>query len=437
MSESERREVRVVIRNVRSFIGTHSIRLAPLTILVGENSSGKSTFLATLSSILSRGFPLRPAFSKRPFELGGFSTIVTRSRIRAKRLDEFTMGMSEGEKGSQTYSEVLASYVGVKDRPTFSKLAISNQLGTVELLRNGKTISADVRLTGDTTERIVFEVRSNIATHYDDLPSVLVQAIVNERMRLKQPPPPNSVIQKMFEATTKLDFLGRSMRSVAPIRTKPRRIYDGLADEFSPEGDHIPPLLARAIADVEGDRDDQLRATLALFGRNSGLFRNVDIRTLGDQPSAPFQLLARMAGVTANMTDVGYGVSQVLPVLVECLTMPHSGGVLALQQPEVHLHPRAQAELGSMCADVVSVKPKSTLIVETHSDYLLNRVRRKVAEKKLAPRDVSLLFFEKREAATKVHHVDLDDFGNLVNAPKAYRAFFVSEELDLLSRGDA
>lgn len=77
------------MENIRCFNGRHSVEIHPLTILVGENSSGKSTFLAILSSILnSSKFPMNPGFNDPPYNLGGFENIVTYN-IEEKSSDKF------------------------------------------------------------------------------------------------------------------------------------------------------------------------------------------------------------------------------------------------------------------------------------------------------------------------------------------------------------
>lgn len=115
--------------------------------------------------------------------------------------------------------------------------------------------------------------------------------------------------------------------------------------------------------------------------------------------------------------------------------MPTSQAVLAIQQPEVHLHPKAQAELGSLFASVAAEKKGSSMVVETHSDYLIDRVRLEVAHGTIAPEDISLLFFDKPHAVTKIHHLGLDSLGNITNAPRSYRSFFLREQLNVLGRG--
>jgi predicted ATPase len=135
----------------------------------------------------------------------------------------------------------------------------------------------------------------------------------------------------------------------------------------------------------------------------------------------------------ANLADVGYGVSQALPVVVQSVIGP-SNGILLLQQPEVHLHPKAQAALGTFFAQLVASQQKQ-FIIETHSDYLVDRVRQEVAQGTLDPSDVALLFFERGERGSKVVRIEIDRMGNLATAPKKYREFFLKEQMRLLTRG--
>ena len=98
-----------------------------------------------------------------------------------------------------------------------------------------------------------------------------------------------------------------------------------------------------------------------------------------------------------------------------------------LQQPEVHLHPSAQAALGSLFCEVASSGQQ--LIVETHSDHLLDRVRMDVRDGTtgLKPYDVSILFFERDDLAVRIHSLGFDRNGNVLNAPTGYRQFFMDE----------
>jgi predicted ATPase len=95
----------------------------------------------------------------------------------------------------------------------------------------------------------------------------------------------------------------------------------------------------------------------------------------------------------------------------------------------VHLHPKAQAQIGSLLG-FLAIKQKKQFLVETHSDYLVDRVRMDIREGKhgLKPKDVCILYFERKGAKVVVHPMELDECGNLFGAPSGYRRFFLEEE---------
>ena len=214
--------------------------------------------------------------------------------------------------------------------------------------------------------------------------------------------------------------------SFAPVRVKPERTYDAIDQTPMSEGNHTPMVLAKSRF---GPSEDwmRLRDKLDQFGKSSGLFEDINVKALGKSESDPFQLMVKTGGPSRNLIDVGYGVSQALPVLVDLLTGKANRFYL-MQQPEIHLHPRAQAHLGSFLTEFTRVS-KSTLVVETHSDYLIDRVRSEVRrDVQLQPEDVSLLFFEKAGSSVSVHQIHLDSEGDLIDPPVSYGQFFLEEQ---------
>ena len=176
---------------------------------------------------------------------------------------------------------------------------------------------------------------------------------------------------------------------------------------------------------------EALRKALERFGREAGLFDEITVKPLGKRGSEPFQMHVRKFGRRAkgplrNLVDVGYGVSQALPVITE-LFRDERTPMFLLQQPEVHLHPSAQAALGTLFCQVADWRRQ--LVVETHSDHLLDRVRMDVRDRvgKLQPEDVSILFFEREDLDVQIHSLRLDAEGNVVGAPPGYRRFFMEE----------
>ncbi len=187
------------------------------------------------------------------------------------------------------------------------------------------------------------------------------------------------------------------------------------------------------LADVFS-RDKQmwtvLKDGLESFGRDAGLFDEISIKRLGKRASEPFQVQVRkfgggLKGPWRNLIDVGYGVSQALPVITELLR-EDALDMFLLQQPEVHLHPSAQAALGSLFCQVAGSDRQ--LVVETHSDHLMDRVRMDIRDGKwLTPEDVSILYFERDGIEVNIHSLRIDEEGNILDAPDSYGRFFMEE----------
>src|SRR5208337_3312720 len=107
---------------------------------------------------------------------------------------------------------------------------------------------------------------------------------------------------------------------------------------------------------------------------------------------------------------------QILPLIVETL-LNDDADFFIFQQPEVHLHPRAQAELGSYFTNF-AMKKNKYLLLETHSDYIIERIRSELISKKLdLSKYLSVLFFEREKLDTKVTRIMYDDKGNVISAP--------------------
>ena len=216
----------------------------------------------------------------------------------------------------------------------------------------------------------------------------------------------------------------------APIRSSPLRTYHPGRLVQHPQGLSVPAYLANMHA-RNPDEWQKMKSDLEEFGRTSGLFDEIFVRRLGRYEYEPFQLEVRKwgkrrKGARRNLIDVGYGVSQVLPLLVDLLE-PNGSSRLLLQQPEVHLHPSAQAVLATLFGTIAASGRQ--LIVETHSEYIVDRVRMDIRDEAtgLKPKDVSILFFERTDLDVQIHSLRFDEQGNLLDAPEGYGQFFMEE----------
>jgi len=132
-----------------------------------------------------------------------------------------------------------------------------------------------------------------------------------------------------------------------------------------------------------------------------------------------FQVLVRTTpqSTPVKITDVGFGISQILPVIALCYYVP-GGSTIILEQPEIHLHPSVQAGLADVFIDAIRSR-KIQIIVESHSEHLLRRLQRRIAEgKTLDSKDVALYFCKFDGKESELDPLDVDSYGNIKNWPK-------------------
>ena len=135
-------------------------------------------------------------------------------------------------------------------------------------------------------------------------------------------------------------------------------------------------------------------------------------------------LVDKRSGTAVSHRDVGIGVSQVLPVLVSAYAS--SGKLLVIEQPEIHLHPALQAELGDVFLESALGDGGNTLVIESHSEHLLLRIMRRIRETstgnlpegipEVRPEDVMVLFVEPDGEQSLIREMPLNERGELVKA---------------------
>ena len=123
-------------------------------------------------------------------------------------------------------------------------------------------------------------------------------------------------------------------------------------------------------------------------------------------------------GPEVLLTDVGFGVSQILPVITLLYYVPE-GSTVILEQPEIHLHPLAQAELADVLINVAGHR-RVQILLESHSEHLLLRLQRRIAEEEISHDLVKLYFCDKDKMSSNITPLEIDVFGNIMNWPKNF-----------------
>ena len=139
-----------------------------------------------------------------------------------------------------------------------------------------------------------------------------------------------------------------------------------------------------------------------------------------------------------DLPDVGFGISQVLPVLVQCFYAPHNS-IIIMEQPEIHLHPSAQGALADVIIDVINSRENGMdrniqLLIESHSEHFLRRLQRRIAEDSIPQANISAYFANISRMPAKLEPLQIDIFGNIQNWPDN---FFGDEMEDITEQSKA
>lgn len=429
----------------RVFESTDHVPIRPITLLTGGNSAGKTSFLAALRYMSDIG-PFSTggnAFNKDPFFLGAYDQIAHHRGGRYGRANEFSFsyaGPSSTELPQNRLNlaqdvDFTISFRKRLSQPSVHGVSFRNRTSSVSInfvddwkklyveayLADQRLSRSSESLRGFTPERIT---QSPILIAYALQEMILSDSNASEVEKsslLSSAVTLTEMMRAAISAVPTTSFVG------APVRTRPSRTYDPTDSASRAEGSHVPSQMAQ-LARSNPSEWAKLRQQIASFGKASSLFSDLEIRGLGRSGSDPFQIYVTINGPRRNIMDVGYGVSQALPVIFELLRRSE-GHINIIQQPEVHLHPEAQAALGSFVVADLSRMP-GYIVIETHSDYLIDRIRRHVREGKIKKEDISILYFEKHEFTADIYEIKIDDGGDIVSAPDHYRDFFLREQFE-------
>ncbi len=427
------------LHNVRGFANTY-VPILDVNFLVGENSTGKTSVLKILKLISSPRFWLGTEGAFEEVELSRFVDVLSAFSTDGTSFDVGLMH-GPGDGNGADVSAFLMTFTERRGMPFLSVFSYLKNGTGVRIRFKGESVRyrklrdlgrVDLTFLKDELFPRWKQEHAEDESGYRTLNAPkgmplallveLIEAGSNNGKKTRERP---------FSALN--DFLWLAFHGdigwIAPIRTKPKQTYDLYRSEFSSEGEHIPYLIRRLL-----DREtngDEFRAFLSEIGKASGLFDGVTIKKYGRGATAPFELDVVLNQRKFSIYNVGYGVSQSLPVIVESFVRER-GSWLAIQQPEVHLHPRAQAALGDLFFQLATAHEKRFLI-ETHSDYIIDRFRTRVRKERERAPASQVLFFERDDNGNKVYPIRIQENGELASdQPESYREFFVKEQLRVL-----
>lgn len=222
-----------------------------------------------------------------------------------------------------------------------------------------------------------------------------------------------------------------SLYYLGPLRVYPRRQYHwsgASPKDVGPSGERTMDALLAATRDQEvrrlrrrapGVRKIAFQKIIAYWLKQLGLIHDFSLEEVAAGTNL-YRAMVRTspASTPTALTDVGFGVSQVLPTLVLLYYVPEGATVL-MEQPEIHLHPAVQAGLADVMLNVAAAR-NVQLVVESHSEHLLRRLQRRVAEEAASAEDVKLYFVSSRRGVAHADDLALNEYGEIENWPDSF-----------------
>ena len=430
------------LKGFKAWNNTGEIGLKPLTVFFGTNSSGKSS-ISQLLLLLKQ--TVESPDRKRVIHFGDRQSLVDVGTYQ-----EMVFGHDTTQPIEFSFRWTLPSEMSVRD-PRSDFVAKGNELGfratvSQEKGKQGRVTLEEFEYTLESSGQVRMSARMQRAEKRSRY-ALSMTEYQPVRMKGRPWPLPEPVRFYGFpdEAVAYYDNTGflpdfalamerllRSIHYLGPLRDRPNRTYiwsGEVPDHVGWSGDRVVEAILAA-----GDRmiNKGYKSTYRPFGeviarwlREMGLIEKFRVTPIArNRKEYEVKLRVTPSSPEVTLPDVGFGVSQVLPVIVQCFyASPRS--IMILEQPEIHLHPSVQAGLADLFSEAVTAREDGRdrgiqLLVESHSEHFLRRLQRLIAEERLDPDLVAVYFCEEGREESKISQLEVDLFGRIDNWPKGF-----------------
>jgi AAA15 family ATPase/GTPase len=418
------------LKNFKGYKDSGDVPLAPLTIIIGKNNSGKSSLL---QAIMALAQSTETPFKSQAFatngpmvKLNGFYDILHGKGELAKTFEiSLTLDSQQQEFRKHFFSwspegnEVLADRLDI----TFGLAPKTNEIvvkKTIFWHKSSKLIEigANRQCSSDLFPQENWD--SIRFQPWNFLPIFVFHGdgTISKSQEKSLAPLAKSVIY----STNSWRLILSGVYRVRPIRSRiPWYSGVGTSSEFGE--DLIASLGSNETLDYRrgGTLGEQVNEWVS---NRLQILEKLHVESVDDGGTVRSLLGDEYGGMkNINVAAMGEGVSQILPIIERSLALS-SAGCLIVEQPELHLHPALQADLGDLFIEVVA-KGSNQVIVETHSEHLLLRVRRRIAESsgkdgQIKPEQVSILYTRKNGSESIVEPLKLNGRGHFSDWPEGF-----------------
>lgn len=431
------------IQNFKAWRDTGAIELAPLTVIFGSNSSGKSSinhFLMMLrQTTLSpdRNSVFEFGDTSAAVQLGSFRDVIFEHDLERRlrfRLDwqlKPALAVRDPRSRHRYTGDRLVFEAAAQQPATRSARTAQSEGFRYSLVKDDGERELAVSMVRDSKRPSRWQLRTQ------DYSLVRTPGRAWELPKPVQffgfPDEASVYFQNSaFLADLELTLTERlqSISYLGPLRLPPQRLYswsgNAPTDVGWQGGNTVQAILAASERSLNWRPKARTRGfeeVVAGWLVQMGLLHSFDVHEIApDSSQFEVRVKAHPRSEVVKLTDVGFGISQVLPVVVQSFYAPPRSTVL-MEQPEIHLHPAVQSALADLFIAAVSAREEGEprdvqLIIESHSEHLLRRLQRRIAEGEISENDVALYFaYPGQRGGSTLDRLELDRNGDILNWP--------------------
>jgi len=462
VNEAQKKICEIRIDNFKAFGHEQRIPIKPISLIYGSNSSGKSSILQALLILKQSEYPFDylvydgkhvnlasfknvihkhdtnllleiSASSEKNFYMRRWHSLNKKSKKRSVILDGYELLIDENGNLDFTSSLVKKYYDIICNKN--SKIIgnakyFLNEINNLEFKKSGWD-NAYINSCNN-IENILYKFKHAgvldlntliILTALLSKPKFSVLADPGEFKNVKSLSYNfNNQLDNQINIAKSLDEnvhkLINELEYIGPLRQFPERYYlkdVNFTDSVGVKGEYIADMLS-----ADKNKLDSLNEWFDKLG----LDYHADIKKLAEDDVSLYflKLMDKRNGVFVSPPDVGFGVSQIMPIIVQAISSINK--LILIEQPEIHLHPKLQAEMADLFISSAKSSNNNTFIIETHSEHLLLRIMRRIRETTtgkltdqslaLTPEDVSVLYVESVDGESIVREMPLNEYGELV-----------------------
>lgn len=391
------------------------MEIKPITFLVGPNSSGKSSVfqaILALKQTIESGDQRSPLILQDYVDLGSYKDVFfkhdTKKDIRIDFEDinslEWSVVFSVQEDGESLGKIVVKSFefFGKEFDPV-----VDYWTGIPPLPERLKLIKEKDHYKMELNNQDVPKIHFNLSKFYIIPSGELLEFSEETGFPLHYPWIIRSLIEDIY----------RHVYHIGPLRQEPERVYS--ASGASPQS--VGKYGQWTIHILQ--YDEELRNSIKTWLKKFNISLDFTLEEL-KKGSKRYEVVLRdyFTKTKVNLADVGFGTSQILPIIVQGFTSPELSTLL-IEQPEIHLHPKAQCVMGDLLVDIIKTRNRR-LIIETHSDLLIERVCKHILLKdektKINPEDIIIYYFEPAKEGTEIKIITVNENAQFENFPEGF-----------------